>query len=221
LEELQQGEEPVAFKSDGTQVDFGTFEEAVVAGMSWALEVPPEIMRLAFSNNYSASQAAINEFRIYLNMRWADFGANFCQWIYREWLVSEALRRKIDAAGMLEAWRNPSQADVFGAWVMAEWYGSIKPSTDMVKQTKASTNMIEQGFSTRARETRILTGMKFRNNARRLARENEQLAEAKRPALELAAEFEVVSVEDPEAVLEDKVEALLEEYLEGLDDGKQ
>jgi capsid protein len=189
MEELQQGEEPVGFHSQGTDVNFGEFERALIQSVAWANEVPPEILTLAFSNNYSASQAAINEFKIYLNKIWTDFGETFCSPIYQEWLISEALQQKIRSPGMLEAWRDPQKYDVFGAWTTVDWYGSIKPSTDMLKQVKASDLLVAGGNSTRAREARITTGTKFSKNVKRLKRENQLLADAMRPTLELEREF--------------------------------
>lgn len=189
VEELQTGEEPIMKGGEGTDVNFGTFEEAVIQAVAWANEIPPEILRLAFSNNYSASQAAINEFKIYLNKVWADWGETFCTPIYIDWLISETLLQKINAPGLLESWRNPAEYDIFGAWVSVEWYGSIKPSTDMLKQAKGSKMLVDEGWSTNAREARGTTGTKFSKNIKRLKRENELKAEAARPLLELQREF--------------------------------
>lgn len=189
MEELQTGEEPVQMGGQGTDTNFGVFEEAIIQAVAWANEMPPEILRLAFSNNYSASQAAINELKIYLNMRWSIEGESFCGPIYVEWLISETLAGRVSAPGLLEAWRDPQKFDVFGAWVAADWYGAIKPSTDMLKQVKGSDLLVAGGYSTRAREARITTGTKFSKNAKRLKRENEQLAEAMRPMAEFKAEF--------------------------------
>lgn len=193
IEELNTGEKPVGFNNAGIDEKYGDFEEAMIQGVAWACEIPPEILRLSFSNNYSASQAAINEFKIYLNMVWSDFGETFCTPIYQEWLISEALQQRVatpaGAPDFIQAWRDPRQYDTFGAWVSVTWYGSIKPSTDMLKQVKASAELIRLGLSTYAREARITTGTKFSKNVQRVKRENEQLAEAQRPLLELAAEF--------------------------------
>ena len=189
LEELQTGEEPVGFNNAGTDSAFGVFEEAIIQAVAWANQIPPEILKLAFSNNYSASQAAINEFKIYLNMVWSDWGETFCTPIYKEWLISEVLLRKIEASTLLASWRDPAQYDTFGAWTSVEWYGSIKPSTDMLKQTKGSMNLIEHAWSTNAREARGLTGTKFSKNAKKLKRENELLVEAARPLAEFKKEF--------------------------------
>ncbi len=189
IEELQTGEEPVLKGGEGTDTNFGTFEESIIQAVAWANEIPPEILKLAFSNNYSASQAAINEFKIYLNKIWSDFGETFCTPIYIEWLLSETLQQKIKAPTLLESWRNMQEYAIFGAWVACDWYGSIKPSTDMLKQAKGSELLVEHGWSTNAREARITTGTKFTKNMKRLKRENELLVEAKRPIAEFKKEF--------------------------------
>lgn len=175
LEELQMGEEPQAFDSKGTDEKFGDFEEAMVQAFAWANEIPPEILRLAFSNNYSASQAAINEFKIYLHLARGEFGDAVCSPVYQEWLISETINGRIAAPGLLDVWRDPAAYDRFGAWVAVDWYGPIKPSTDMLKQAKGSELLLHMGLSTYAKEARELTGTKFSKNMKRQAREVEQL----------------------------------------------
>ena len=216
MEELQTGEEPVGFHSQGTDVNFGVFEEAIIQAVAWANEVPPEILRLAFSNNYSASQAAINEFKIYLNKVWSDWGETFCSPIYVEWMLSETLLQKIATPGLLQAWRNPSQYDIFGAWTLTDWYGSIKPSTDMLKQAKGSKLLVDEGWSTNAREARITTGTKFTKNIKRLKRENELKVEAARPLAEFRREFGDEEADRAIAALDsaEELEAMLDDYLE-------
>ncbi len=184
MEELQYGEKPVGFHSQGVDMSFGPFEEAIVQTLAWTNEIPPEILRLAFSNNYSASQAAINEFKIYLERIRAQFGETFCTPIYIDWLISETLLRKVSAPGFLDAWRDPLRQDVYTAWSMADWYGSIKPSTDMLKAVKASEMLLTNGLTTHAREARLLTGTKFSKNVKRLRRENEMIVDANAPIAE-------------------------------------
>ena len=216
MEELQTGEEPVLKGGEGTDVNFGTFEEAIIQAVAWANEIPPEILKLAFSNNYAASQAAINEFKIYLNKVWSDWGETFCTPIYVEWLLSETLIQKVAAPGLLESWRNPQEYDIFGAWIYTEWYGSIKPSTDMLKQAKGSKMLIEEGWSTNARESRITTGTKFSKNIKRLKRENELKVEAARPMAEFRAEFGDDEADNIAALSESRVSALVEDRFESL-----
>ena len=195
---------------EGTDTNFGQFEEAIIQAVAWANEIPPEILTLAFSNNYSASQAAINEFKIYLNLRWTKSGEELCSPVYNEWLVSEALNRKIAAPGLLDAWRDPAKHDILSAWVAVDWYGSIKPSTDTLKQAKGSKLLVAEGWSTNAREARVTTGTKFSKNVKRLKRENEQKAEALRPLLALQAEYGVENTQTAVSALEDMMLAAVE-----------
>ena len=219
IEELQTGEEPVLLGGQGTDTNFGEFEESIIQAVAWALEIPPEILRLSFSNNYSASQAAINEFKIAINRTWGDFGETFCSPIYIEWLISETLLQNINAPGFLQAWRNPQEYAVFGAWTSTEWYGSIKPSTDMLKQAKGSKILTDEGWSTNAREARITTGTKFSKNIKRLKRENELKVEAARPLAEFKQEFGEQLVEESIAASDNmgELEAMLDEYLDERD----
>jgi capsid protein len=218
MEELQTGEEPVLKGGEGTDVNFGTFEEAIIQSVAWANEIPPEILRLSFSNNYSASQAAINEFKIYLNKIWYDWGETFCTPIYVDWLLSETLQQKIQAAGLLESWRNPHQYDIFGAWIAADWYGSIKPSTNMLIQARGSELLVRNGWSTNAREARITTGTKYVDNIRRLKRENQQKVDAMRPLVDFKNELDGKSAPDVMKKLDKDIKTQLHS-LEGVGNG--
>src|SRR5690606_21712845 len=131
--------------------------------------------------NYSASQAAINEYKMSLNRMRADFGAAFCAPIYEEWLISEVLNGTIEAPGLLDAWRDVREYVRFGAWVASDWAGQIKPAVDLSRLVKGYIEMVDAGFITRDRAARELTGTKYSRNARRLRIENEQLAEANAP----------------------------------------
>lgn len=187
IEELQTGEKPQAFQVQGTTESYGLFEEAIVQAIAWALEIPPEILTLSFNSNYSASQAAINEFKMYLNKVRTDFGDAFCQPIYVEWLLAETTSKKITAAGLLEAWRDFAQYDIFAAWISSDWSGQIKPAVDLSKLVAGYKAAIEEGFISRDRAARELFGTKYSKNVQKLKRENPQLAEANEPLAALAA----------------------------------
>lgn len=181
IDELQPGEEPKAFQHQGALEGFGEFEEAIIQGVAWALEIPPEILRLSFSHNYSASQAAINEYKMTLNKHRSSFGTGFCQPVYIEWMVAAALSGKLAAPRLLESWRDAKLYDVFGAWTSSDWTGAIKPAVDLSKLVKGYTEMIAQGLITRDRASRELNGTKYSKNAQKLKRENVALAEANEP----------------------------------------
>lgn len=187
IDELQTGEDIVPFNPNGSTSEFGTFEEAMVQTIAWSNGIPPEILRLTFSSNYSASQAATNEFKMALNPWRLSFGEAFCQPVYTDWLVSSVLVGKTIARGLLEAWRDFALIETFAAWIAADWTGQIKPAIDLGKLVTAAADAVEEGFTTRGRMSRELFGMKFSKVVQQLARENEALAKANKPLAELEA----------------------------------
>lgn len=189
FEELQTGEEPVPYNSNQNVDGFGVFEEAIVQAVAWANEVPPEILKLAFGTNYAASQAAINEFKMYLNRVRTRFGENFCSPVYEEWLLAETLQGRIEAKGFLESFRATDQFYTYGGWISCDWSGAIKPAVDLSKLVRGYRELVEAGWITNDRASRELTGTKFSKNAQKLARENKQRVEFMRPLLELEAEL--------------------------------
>ena len=186
LDRLQQGEEPVPFSSGGTDERFGGFEGAILHGVAWALEIPPEVLKLEFNKSFSAAQAANNEFGMFLNRARFAFGSAFCAPIYAEWLVSEVLSRRIEAAGLLESWRDVRRFDVYAAWVASDWSGQIKPAVDLVKTAKGYDHLLQMGATNRDHVSRILNGTKFTRNVKQLKIENEMLADALAPLVGLA-----------------------------------
>lgn len=176
MEELQAGEEPVAMSANGTDEKFGAFEEGILQGIAWGYEIPPEILRLSFSSNYSASQAAINEFKMTLNRIRTLFGDGFCQVVYVEWLLAMAQARRVVAGKLLDAWRDPAEWEVYAAWIYADWSGAIKPAVDLSKLVAGYTALLAIGSITRARTTRELTGLRFSKVMKKLERENAMLA---------------------------------------------
>lgn len=187
LDELAPGEEPHGFTPNGTDEKFGDFEDAIISAIAWVHEIPPEILKLSFSSNYSASQAAINEFKMFLNVKREWWGGAFCQPIYVEWLISEVIAGRVVAPQLLDAWRDPKLFDRLAAWLSADWSGAIKPSVDLTKQATGYTALIEQGLITRDRAARETTGTKYSKNAQKLLRENLSLERAMAPIKRLEA----------------------------------
>jgi lambda family phage portal protein len=187
VDELNAGETIKGFQSHGTDEKFGDFEKSIIHAVAWGNGIPPEILMLSFDSNYSASQAAINEYKLYLNPVRTWFGSSFCAPIYQEWLLSEVLDRRIDAPRLLESWRDGKLYDVHAAWTSCDWAGNIKPAVDLSKLVGGYVIMIEQGIMTRGRAAREINGSKYSKNIEQLLLENKQLAEANKPLAELEA----------------------------------
>jgi lambda family phage portal protein len=219
LDELQTNEDVKGFGSEGIDVNFPPFEEAIVSAMAWAMETPPEILKLAFSSNYSASQAANNEYKIFLNKERQSMGDEFCSPVYELWMIAEVLRGIIQANGLLEAWRNPQDYETFGAWVASDWSGAIKPATDIVKMAKGMKVNVDENFYSRQRACREVSGEKLSKVIRKNKKANLEIADAARPLLELKQEFASVPNQGGDnaamsAMLDEKFEEVMDTLVE-------
>jgi capsid protein len=197
IEEMDPGQ-TIKPGPNASDINLGPFEAAMLSAIAWSMEMPPSILTLAFSSNYSASQAELNEFKMYLTaLRWM-IGQDELQPIYEEWLLSSVMTGKVQAQGLIRAWQDTTQYDIYQAWVSANWNGAIKPSTDMLKLANAYDKMISMGAITRHQASQELSGTNFNQNTKQLKRENTLLADAMRPILELKAEVDEQEVDEQE-----------------------
>lgn len=162
FQSLAKGEKLNSFNTQRPNVNFKIFEEAITDTVAWVNEIPPEIFRLNFKNNFSASRQANNELNIYLSYRYWKFGKDFYQPIYVEHTIQSVLLGDIKAPGLIEAWVKESGWRIFGAWCKAEWTGISRPSVDIVKDVKAATEMLDYGLTTQDYQCRKLSGMSFK-----------------------------------------------------------
>lgn len=176
IEELNVGEVPVSFDTKRPNTNYVVFEAAIIHAIAWANEIPPEILTLEFSANYSASKAAINEFKAYIVKFRGEWGETFCQPIYIEWMVSETLSGRMETPGFLEAWRDPLAFVEFGAWIRAEWGGPVKPSVDFQKDVKAYKEAIELRITDHDRASKDLFGQRFTTVQKRLLKQRKLIA---------------------------------------------
>lgn len=183
IEELQYGEEPVSFNSQRPNVNYKLFLDVTIATCAWALELPPTIAQLAFSSNYSASGAEINEFKMFLDKERSRFANAFTKPVYKGWLVSMVLADLIQAVGLLEAWRNSLQFLIAGAWFQSEWSGAIKPSLRRNQDIKGYIDAIREGLATRDQATKEIFGRKYTTVVKRLKKENSSLVTSLEPLI--------------------------------------
>ena len=99
------------------------------------------------------------------------FSSNFTQVVYEEWLREAYLLGRVDMKNYGE---DPLLTK---AWSGAQWNGPSQGQLDPLKEVKASTLRVRQGFSTRTKETVELNGGDFEQNVRILAKEYKLLEE--------------------------------------------
>lgn len=157
---------------------FDGFVTAVCRQVGAALEIPYELLVKHFTASYSASRAALLEAWKMFRMRRAWLANDFCQPIYEEWLAEAVAKGRISAPGFF------SDPMIRKAYCGAEWNGPSQGQIDPLKEVTAAAKRVEEGFSTRARETVELTGGDYYKNIRQRAIEEQLLREVKRNAQE-------------------------------------
>lgn len=151
--------------------NFEPFVMAVIKQIGAALEIPYEILIMAFTNNYSASRAAILEFFKVIKMHREWFVADFCQPIYEEWLCEAVAKGRVQALGFFN---DPIIKD---AYCSAEWNGPSAGQLDPVKEVEAAELRVQGGYSTREKEATELTSTDFYKNIKQRKREEKLLKE--------------------------------------------
>lgn len=169
-DELTEGEEIISFNSQRPNQGYSKFEETIINAFAWCLEIPPEILRLLFQSNFSASRQANNELNIMLQYFFNKFGLNFYQSIYEDHLFASLLRGDIQAEGLIEAKIN-NDFLIVKAWTNAEWSGLSRPSVDISKDAKAAETTIGLRVADYDHWSRRITGMSFRNTIQKIARQ--------------------------------------------------
>lgn len=172
FDELQVGEEPVSFNTQRPNVNFENFQDAIIDTIASSVGLPPEILRLKFQNNFSASRQANNEFSIYLQKRSHQFANEFLQKIYEEKIITSVLSGKLEAKGLHQAIIN-NDTHIIKAWTNASWSGISRPSVDIQKDVNAMAVALEYGIISRDGACKRVSGKSFAETARALKKEKE------------------------------------------------
>jgi lambda family phage portal protein len=146
---------------------FEQFTGAMARYIGAALEIPQELLEKHFQSSYSASRAALLEGWKMFKMRRSWFANDFCQPIYETWFTEAVAKGRIKAPKYFD---DPIYQK---AWTRADWNGPAQGQVDPKKEVEASVIRINNGLSTRERETIELTGGDFDRNIKQLARESE------------------------------------------------
>lgn len=120
---------------------------------------------------------------MYLDKTRDDLGDNFLSVVYQDFFLAEVLNDNIKANGFLEAYR-VGRWDISGAWQLSCWAGAIKPTINMLNTLKAYQGYVTEGWITRDRAARDITGMKYSKVVQQLTRENKELVKALQPLID-------------------------------------
>lgn len=137
-----------------------------------AAEIPIEVLFKSFSNNYSASRGALNEFWRVCDMERSGFADSFCQPVYERWFAEAVARGRINAPGFFN---DPAVAR---GYLGCRWNGPARTNLDAKAEIEAAELRIRNGISTAEQETAQMTGGSYAANIRQRKREIKQMEEA-------------------------------------------
>lgn len=112
--------------------EFVPFFESMLKEIGMSIGIPFEVLLLQFNSSYTASQASLQEaWKLFIDKR--NFTANeFCQPIYKEWLIEAITKGRIKAPGFFNDY------SIQEAWCCSTWEGAKKAVLDPLKEAKAS-----------------------------------------------------------------------------------
>jgi lambda family phage portal protein len=198
IHELQHGEEPTSFDSKRPNVNFKNFRDAVLEDIASSVDIPPESLKLMFTNSFAASRQAIVEFRAFITKARKYFSDQFNKPYYAQWLRGMIINDKIKARGFLEGIKN-NDIFVINGWTRARFTGFIKQNVDIFKEARAYKEYIDEGLITRDQAATELTGADFITTIKRLRKENKLLSDAREDLMgEINTSRSVVSKEETE-----------------------
>ncbi len=126
------GAEIKPIESNNREVQFADFYNNNINIVCSALGIPPDVARQMFDGSYSASRAALEDWRHTLEMLRDEFARNFYDRVYKYWFDVQVLKGKIDAPGYLEG-----DNIIQESYLKTRWIGAKVPHIDPVKEVKA------------------------------------------------------------------------------------
>lgn len=192
---LNPGEKANEVKPARPNTAFDGFVTAMCRQIGVALELPYEVLLKHFTKSYSASRGALLEAWKMYRMRREWVARNFCQPIYEEFLAEAVAIGRINAPGFF------NDPLIRKAYSKAEWNGPSQGQLDPLKEVQAAEKRVENGFSSRTKETIELTGGDFFETHRlRVAEENVRRAAGFNESKEPYPQEEVQSISNDDNI---------------------
>lgn len=168
---LKQGEKIEIADAKRPNSNFDPFVKSFCKYIGAALEIPVELLLLEFTASYSASRGALLQAWKAFRMRRSWFSKDFCQPVF-ELFMSEAVSKgRIHAPGFFN---NPILRK---AYCSTTWNGPAAGQLDPVKEAQGAKLRIENGLSTRERESIEINGSDFNENVTQLVIEQRKMDE--------------------------------------------
>lgn len=169
---MEPGEDITFASPTHPNTGFDVFMRSMCEQVGAALEIPADLLIMAFNSSYSASRAALLEAWKAFRMRREWLANDFCRPAYELWLTEAVARGRVTAPGFL------TDPLIRQAYLACEWIGPSQGQLDPTKEVQAAVTAIENGLTTREAEAIKLNGSEYSANVDKLILENERLREA-------------------------------------------
>lgn len=172
---LLPGEEISSANPGRPNSEFDPFVSAIFKQIGMALELPAEVLTMAFASSYSAARASLLiAWRVFYKRR-SFMATRFCQPIYEEFLAEAVALGRINLPGFF------ADPIVRQAWSCAEWAGDGPGSIDPQKEVGAAKERVQLGISTLDRESIAFDGIDWETKHRQQVKEYTTRREAGLP----------------------------------------
>jgi len=170
---LKNGESIETADPNRPNKNYEIFYRAIVREIGIGLNLPYEILVKHFESSYTAARAGFLEVWKYYNRQITLVVRKFTQPIYERVIEEGVLLGRINAPGFLE--------DPFlrHHYLNCIWTGEVQGAIDEVKSAKAAKIRVDEGFSTRDRESSQLNGSNFSENVNTAKDENVEMFKSK------------------------------------------
>ncbi|MGW8256932.1 MAG: phage portal protein, partial [Thermoguttaceae bacterium] len=146
------GGESITFpQMTSPSANFETFVTEFWTHLGAARSMPPEVMRMKFSSNYSASRAALLMYWQVIEIWRQELVTDFLGEVWEAWLDEEIAAGRVAAPG----WSDPRMR---AAWLNATWFSLPLPHIDPKKEADAAKSWLEIGATNQEREARAHNG---------------------------------------------------------------
>lgn len=169
--DLNEGEKASVVNPGRPNTAFDGFVVSICRQIGSALEIPYELLLKHFTASYSASRGALLEAWKMFRMYRTWLANDFCQPIYEEWFAEGVAKGRIQAIGFF------TDPLIKRAYVGAEWNGPAQGLLNPVHEVNAAEKRVQNGFSTRERESIEINSSDFYRNISQLKREETMIRE--------------------------------------------
>lgn len=134
------------------ELNFGEFYDANFEAICSSVGIPPNVARMVYDDNFSASRAALKDWEHSLRVIRKRFSDQFNKPIYDFWLWTEVMSGKVQAVGLQNALLDENRMAI-DAYMNARWIGAQVPHIDPLKEAKAEREKLGSLFADAPLET--------------------------------------------------------------------